>query len=513
MEAATELKAILVHKWQERQKLLQESATDLKAALTDAVQGTGLTQFTNDSRVDYVISALMTKNEEIKKILESIDAPEGGDYIEETREGLDRLLRSTGKLLDKKKVRGKVQYLMETEVSKTSLSKTWEPETDVIQYVHQNTVLKFDGKYRMEHVRHGAFAGHTARAFAGHTASARTRRAEGRKQVKKDGKSWQKIRKDLKETQELMCGYCKEPLPLAFHVDHVNEDPGNNNPNNLVACCPTCHDRKGRAYSNRKDYILRPMIYRLNINRDGWGQDLVPAVWLENYSNELNFPQYAQYLPAPASRRDKGYDNALEKLKVKPIGVDITPVMPRVRQNNTLGLGLSTPVGNYTVVNKTQMTPVPRVWQKKNMLVGKKVTVQFNDGQFYPGTVTARIKTSHIATARQYKVQYKDKDVWTHNVEDLLMRVNTRIKVEVGDLVMKAVPPQTFTGIVTSIADKYTILWDDGKTQKREPDEARRMRLRFLLLLQEEQDAMWEVFVDRTDDEAVNLAKAFTTPT
>lgn len=127
----------------------------------------------------------------------------------------------------------------------------------------------------------------------------------------------------------------------------------------------------------------------------------------------------------------------------------------------------------------------------------------------FPGRA-AGLGHVYIATARQYKVQYKDKDVWTHNVEELLPGVNTRTKVEVGDLVMKAVPPQTFTGIVTSIADKYTILWDDGKTQKREPDEARRMRLRFLLLLQEEQDAMWEVFVDRTDDEAVYLAEAFT---
>ncbi len=102
MEAAAELKAVLVHKWQERQKLLRESVTGLKAALADAVGKGDTTHFTKDLLVLGVISALMTKNEEIEKLLESTDAPEGGDYIEETREGLDRLLRATGKLLDKK---------------------------------------------------------------------------------------------------------------------------------------------------------------------------------------------------------------------------------------------------------------------------------------------------------------------------------------------------------------------------------------------------------------------------
>lgn len=504
MEAAVEVKAALVHKWQERQKLLQESAPDLKIALTAAVRKGDITHFTNDSGVRYVISALMNKNEEIKKILESTDAPddEGGDF--KTAKNITvkgGRWRSTGKLLDKKKVQGEVEYLEETvNQTHTKLNKQWVKEQELSKMENKEI---FDGKYRMQHVRHGAFAEDTA--------SARTRRAEGLKRVAEDGKPWQEIRNELKETQKSMCGYCKEPLPLAFHVDHVNEDPGNNDSDNLVACCPTCHDRKGRAYSNRKDYILRPMIYRLNINRDGWGQDLVPAVWLENYSNEFHFPQYAQYLPAPASPDDEGYENALEKLMVKPI--EVVKPMDVVRKRPIVSMNYTVAIPNYTVVNKTQMTPVPRVWQKKNMLVGKQVTVKFNDGKRYTGTVVARLKTSHIATARQYKVQYRDKDVWTHNVEDLLMRVNTRIKVEVGDLVMKAVPPQTFTGIVTSIANKYTILWDDGKTQKREPNEARRMRLRFLLLLQEEQDAMWEVFVHRKADEAAYLTEAFTTLT
>ena len=148
------------------------------------------------------------------------------------------------------------------------------------------------------------------------------------------------------------------------------------------------------------------------------------------------------------------------------------------------------------------------------MLVGKKVTVKFNDGKFYPGTVVARLESSHIATARQYKVQYDDKDVWTHNVEELLPGVNTRTKVAVGDLVMQWDPPQTFTGIVTSIDDKYTVLFDNGKIRRDISQlKAMEMRLRFLLLLQEEQDAMWEVFVPRTAAQAAYLTKAFTTPT
>jgi hypothetical protein len=481
MEAAAELKAVLVHKWQERQKLLQESATGLKAALTEAVREGDITQFADDSRVLGVISALMTKNEEIKKILESTDAPEGGDF--EKAENIavkGGRWRSTGKLLDKKKVQGEVEYLEETvNPGNTELNKRWVKEQELSKKENKEI---FDVQYRMEHIRHGAFAEHAA--------SARTRRAEGLKLVKKDGKPWQEIRNELKETQDLMCGYCKEPLPLAFHVDHVNEDPGNNDPDNLVACCPTCHDRKGRAYSNRKDYILRPMIYRLNINRKGWGQDPVPAVWLENYSKELHFPQYAQYLPKPAGNEDKEYTTARNKCEV--FSITRSP-----RQ-----------VNGFTVKS------FPRLWRKANMLVGKKVTVKFNDGQSYPGTVVARLKTSHIATARQYKVQYKDKDVWTHNVEELLPGVNTQTKVAEGDLVMERDPPQTFTGIVTSTGDNYTVLFDNGEVRENILEqEAKEMRLRFLLLLQEEQDAMWEVFVPRTADEAVYLTKAFTTPT
>jgi len=540
MEAAAELKGELVRIWQERQKLLQESALGLKDALTEAVQVTdGLTQFTNDDLVHKVISALVIKNERIGKILASWDTRDGdldtllykedrkGDHFRPER----FVFRGhTGDVVDKKwTADGGVQYYVGQK----------EDAGDVWQWLKKGKLSEKDGlyadafdvKYRLEHARFGVWPNDKTDAkTAGIRRKEGTKGTEGTKETEggadgatTEGDPKTDKRTELKLKQNRKCGYCTDELPLTFHVDHVNEDPGDNSDTNLVACCPTCHDRKGRAYTNRKDYILRPMIYRLNLNRKRWGQQLVPAVWLENYSAKLFFQPILQYRPSPVDgSEDKAYKDECEKCTVLSMPVDLAIT------------GQSHDEGYYTIrrtehsdIKRTSSTSVPWVWpaannadgdDNKGLISGHKLLMNFQNGKDpYLGTVGAIVQSTHIATARQYWVEYDDEEISMHSVEDLLPNVTTLITpVRIGDLVMMKIKRQTFTGIVTSIAgdDKHTVLFDNGKVRHDILEqEAKQMRLRFLLLLQEEQDAMWEVFVPRTADEAAYLTKAFTTPT
>lgn len=59
-----------------------------------------------------------------------------------------------------------------------------------------------------------------------------------------DGKAWRTLRAAvLRETP--LCALCR--TAMASEVDHVDDDPSNNDRSNLSALCKPCHSRKTQA--------------------------------------------------------------------------------------------------------------------------------------------------------------------------------------------------------------------------------------------------------------------------
>ena len=72
---------------------------------------------------------------------------------------------------------------------------------------------------------------------------------------------------ETKAAQKQTCFYragCNpQDVAPTLTIDHIDEDPSNNTPENLVACCWNCHRIKTNAYELRQDWIMRPLIRRM----------------------------------------------------------------------------------------------------------------------------------------------------------------------------------------------------------------------------------------------------------
>lgn len=63
-----------------------------------------------------------------------------------------------------------------------------------------------------------------------------------------NGAAWRRLRADVLRSNPL-CEHCEARgiLTAATDVDHRDNDPSNNDPDNLASCCHECHSRKTQA--------------------------------------------------------------------------------------------------------------------------------------------------------------------------------------------------------------------------------------------------------------------------
>ncbi|MCX6656914.1 MAG: HNH endonuclease signature motif containing protein [Candidatus Bathyarchaeota archaeon] len=76
------------------------------------------------------------------------------------------------------------------------------------------------------------------------------------------------------ERQKHRCAMCQKPLTVGkYHIDHKKPlaDGGSNDPRNLEALCPGCHDEK-----SKKDSAKRAKAKRREKERDPLGTVLRP---------------------------------------------------------------------------------------------------------------------------------------------------------------------------------------------------------------------------------------------
>ncbi len=76
---------------------------------------------------------------------------------------------------------------------------------------------------------------------------------QGARTLALNGTAWRRLRA-LVLTEQPLCEHCREAgvLRLAGEVDHIDNDPANNNRANLAALCKSCHSRKTRRDFNQK---------------------------------------------------------------------------------------------------------------------------------------------------------------------------------------------------------------------------------------------------------------------
>lgn len=68
-------------------------------------------------------------------------------------------------------------------------------------------------------------------------------------------KEFWKIREEIRERDNHICQECKwteEQLGEALSVHHIDFNKQNNNPNNLISLCRSCH---AKTYNNKEDWI------------------------------------------------------------------------------------------------------------------------------------------------------------------------------------------------------------------------------------------------------------------
>ena len=89
------------------------------------------------------------------------------------------------------------------------------------------------------------------------------------------------------------CAYCGDPLPEAFHVDHMNQHHGDNKASNLAACCGNCHSHKTMV-ERRADRTpeLQKMLRRARANKRAWLRQIAAAAAggdddLEDFAGEM----------------------------------------------------------------------------------------------------------------------------------------------------------------------------------------------------------------------------------
>lgn len=82
-------------------------------------------------------------------------------------------------------------------------------------------------------------------------AHATLKERQGTRTLALNGKAWRSLRR-LVLMQQPLCRHCLRDgrTVLAREVDHVDNDPSNNDPANLVGLCTPCHSRKTRRWMN-----------------------------------------------------------------------------------------------------------------------------------------------------------------------------------------------------------------------------------------------------------------------
>lgn len=88
-----------------------------------------------------------------------------------------------------------------------------------------------------------------------------------------------KVRAELQKEIGSVCHFCTNNDVGHFQIHHIDEDPSNNKPFNLLLLCPNCHSKITKEDISRQDVIDK----KLNImNRDSIIQFISLSVDEEN---------------------------------------------------------------------------------------------------------------------------------------------------------------------------------------------------------------------------------------
>ena len=81
-------------------------------------------------------------------------------------------------------------------------------------------------------------------------------------------------------------------------VDHMDENCGNDKPDNLIACCCNCHGDKTQHYRKNRTDELRSMLERGARNKGAWDEE-----WAEDDDHYAKMPLWLQNRVSPFMAR------------------------------------------------------------------------------------------------------------------------------------------------------------------------------------------------------------------
>ena len=330
---------------------------------------------------------------------------------------------------------------------------------------------------------------------------------------------------------EMLCGTHTCIDSRVYHVDHINEDPGDNRLCNLVVCCPSCHAWKSHLFKTRQDHFLRPVLVRLNRLRWQWNlaaaheeQVLVgdaPEAWLENPDGVWHNTALAQYQPqASSSRLRTVYEQ--QAALCGPFR-DVTPTRDK-----------------EALADMLQRSPSDDEHSGLQVVGSRFVQHFLMDGVYIEGFrahVQGPVRSARLADHQQWSVSYADKTTGSMTTEELLpylceskvrslavgmyvmrkgvdhIKRHASTTKRVGRLLVRGTRPagtllypvptapapweQRFTGMLVAAHDRgWRVLYEDGTTKVLDTFTAKLQRARFVAHNEHSDGVLrhWEVF-------------------
>ena len=232
------------------------------------------------------------------------------------------------------------------------------------------------------------------------------------------------------------CAYCGEPLPHEFDLDHIDQNPSNNDILNCAAACPGCHDRKSVAFMNRYDFILRPMMYRCYYLRRHFQQLWQRKSWEVEYLTSFTMTNLQV-----ASISMSKVKNAFRKLRSAPLTVP--PVWQADDNVNAVPVPLRNKSDEVTIESKSQsdidrctfFSRLSDVFNTPSLL-----QKQFGDTMYVAKTIISRpVQPGYSNRFSQFwQVKYSDGDAEDYTLEDFARHMTTcDVTITAGSLLLK----------------------------------------------------------------------------
>ena len=232
------------------------------------------------------------------------------------------------------------------------------------------------------------------------------------------------------------CSYCGEPLPHEFDLDHIDQNPSNNDILNCAAACPGCHDRKSVAFMNRYDFILRPMMYRCYVLRRHFQQLWRQKSWKNEYLTSFGMTNLQV-----ASMSVSKVETAFLSLKAAPLSV---PAVWQADDNvNAVPVPLRNKSDEVTMESKSQsdidrctfFSRLSDVFSKPSLL-----QKQFGDTMYAAKTIISRPVQPGFSNrfSQFWRVTYTDGDAEDYTLEDFARHMTTcDVTIKAGSLLLK----------------------------------------------------------------------------